>query len=244
MVFALGCLLLGCFTWNLRMSDAYGEYCHGWVDINGNYHDGFQCPEGFDTSHATICCGSCALRYCCAAADARLEQGACTNDRELQDSGYAAQPVYVPFLIVGSIFIAFIIVGSLVAVYCCTCLRPKQSTQQPIRFSLRSCQTETIPMILTSSNLRTPSRQSSTATSSSSTGGSTRRFSIGRAEQGHGCLVSSPPPPYTSAGCHQAAHTMHVSQASGFLVPQQYFPYTVNPEPFTPGKNFTEFSQS
>lgn len=135
-----------------------------------------------------------------------------------------SEPIYVPFLMVGSIFIAFVIVGSLVAIYCCTCLRPKQPTQQPIRFSLRSCQGETIPMILTTAppSLRAPSRQSSTATTSSSSAGggsSTRRFSLGgQSQQQHGCLVSAavsssastpaqtpqtllpppPPPPYTS----------------------------------------------
>lgn len=136
-----------------------------------------------------------------------------------------SEPVYVPFLMVGSIFVAFVVVGSLVAVYCCTCLRPKQPTQQPIRFSLRSCQGETIPMILTSAppSLRAPSRQSSTATTSSSSAGggsSMRRFSLGgpgQQQQQHGCLVSAtvsssastptqtpqtlpppPPPPYTS----------------------------------------------
>lgn len=221
MVCLLHCVLLGYFTWNLRISDAQGEYCHGWLDANGNYHDGFQCPEDFDTTDATVCCGTCALRYCCAAPDARLDQGSCTNDRETDNTEFAAQPVYVPFLMVGSIFIAFIIVGSLVAVYCCTCLRPKQPTQQPIRFSLRSCQGETIPMILTTAppSLRTPSRQSSTATTSSSSAGggsSMRRFSLGgqgsQQQQQHGCLISAtvsssastptqtppPPPPYTS----------------------------------------------
>lgn len=132
---------------------------------------------------------------------------------------------------VGSIFVAFVVVGSLVAVYCCTCLRPKQPTQQAIRFSLRNCQGETIPMILTTAppSLRTPSRQSSTATTSSSSAGggsSVRRFSLGgQGQQQHGCLVSAsasfspstpqpllpppPPPPYTSptacmpGGCQQ-----------------------------------------
>ncbi|XP_029021392.1 protein shisa-3 homolog [Betta splendens] len=208
----LHCLLLGYLTWNLRISDARGEYCHGWLDAKGNYHEGFQCPEDFDTTDATVCCGSCALRYCCAAADARLDQGGCTNDREVDNTEFAPQPVYVPFLMVGSIFVAFVVVGSLVAVYCCTCLRPKQPAQQPIRLSLRSCQGETIPMILTPAppSLRAPSRQSSTATTSSSSAGgssSVRRFSLGG--QGHGCLVSASaptqtpqtlpsPPPYTS----------------------------------------------
>ncbi|CAL8263676.1 unnamed protein product [Lota lota] len=241
-------LLLGYLTWNLRISDAQGEYCHGWLDGHGNYHEGFQCPEDFDTMDATVCCGSCALRYCCAAVDARLDQGTCTNDRELDHTEFAAQPIYVPFLMVGSIFVAFVVVGSLVAVYCCTCLRPKQPTPQPIRFSLRSCQGgETIPMILTSAppSLRTPSRQSSTATTSSSSAGagsSVRRFSSG-------CLVTAtvsssatlhpsshvpqtllpppPPPPYTSPAAAMAAgsgcvqHHQHALASSHSLTQLQ-----------------------
>uniref|UniRef100_A0A671KVQ2 Shisa family member 3 n=1 Tax=Sinocyclocheilus anshuiensis TaxID=1608454 RepID=A0A671KVQ2_9TELE len=181
----------------------------------------FQCPEDFDTADATVCCGSCSLRYCCAAPEARLDQGTCTNDREVEsNTQYAAQPIYVPFLMVGSIFVAFVVVGSLVAVYCCTCLRPKQPTQQPIRFSLRS-QGETIPMILTTAppSLRTPSRQSSTATtSSSSVGGGSSPL-----------LAPPPPPPYTSH--------------SGFLLPQQYF-FPLPQEPFSTNKGFADFSQS
>ncbi|XP_077434206.1 protein shisa-3 homolog [Vanacampus margaritifer] len=274
MVRLLSCLLLGYLTWNLRISDAQGEYCHGWLDANGNYHDGFQCPEDFDTADATVCCGSCALRYCCAAADARLEQDGCTNDRPAADNTeYAAQPVYMPFLLVGSMFVAFVVVGSLVAVYCCTCLRPKQPAQQPIRFSLRSCQGETIPMILTAAapSLRAPSRQSSTATTSSSSAGggsSMRRFSIGGQQQ-HGCLVSaavsSPastptqshqtlapplPPPYTSppaSGGLQHAHVQlplqQPSQGPAFLLPQQYF-FPLQTDAFASAKGFADFGQS
>lgn len=146
------------------------------------------------------------------------------------------EPVYVPFLIVGSIFIAFIILGSLVAIYCCTCLRPKEPSQQPIRFSLRSYQTETLPMILTSTSLRAPSRQSSTATSSSSTGGSVRRFSFARPEPG--CLVPSSPPPYSTG------HAIHLTQPSGFLVSPQYFAYPLQQEPPLPGKSCPDFSSS
>ncbi|XP_009472551.1 PREDICTED: protein shisa-3 homolog [Nipponia nippon] len=166
------------------------------------------------------------------------QQPAKNNDIVLESS--VQEPIYVPFLIVGSIFIAFIIVGSLVAVYCCTCLRPKQPSQ-PIRFSLRSYQTETLPMILASTSFRTPSRQSSTATSSSSTGGSVRRFSFPRAEPG--CLVASPPPPYTS-GCFQTAHAVHLTQPSGFLVSPPYFGYPLQPEPALAGKSCSDFSQS
>ncbi|KAE8629485.1 hypothetical protein XENTR_v10000499 [Xenopus tropicalis] len=146
-----------------------------------------------------------------------------------------AEPIYVPFLIVGSIFIAFIIVGSLVAIYCCTCLRPKQTSQQPMRFTLRSYPPETLPMILTSGNLRTPSRQSSTATSSTSTGGSVRRLSSSRADPGY--LVSSPPPPYSSA------HSIHLNPSSTFLVSSQYFSYPLQPEAIA-NKSCPDFRQS
>lgn len=61
---------------------ASGEYCHGWLDAQGVWRIGFQCPERFDGGDATICCGSCALRYCCSSADARLDQGGCDNDRQ------------------------------------------------------------------------------------------------------------------------------------------------------------------
>ncbi|XP_061747867.1 protein shisa-3 homolog [Nerophis ophidion] len=263
MVRLLGCLLLGYLTWILRVPHARGEYCHGWLDGAGNYHDGFRCPEDFDTTDATVCCGSCSLRYCCAAADARLEQEGCTNDRPLENSEYAAQPVYMPFLVVGSIFVAFVVVGSLVAVYCCTCLRPKQPAQPPIRFSLRSCQGETIPMILTAAQpgLRAPSRQSSTATTSSSSAGggsSMRRFSVGG--QQHGCLVSPtavspastptqnhqtlapppPPPPYRSPHVPPSGHA---PSQPAFLLPQQYF-FPLQPDPFASTKGFADFGQS
>ncbi|XP_060102308.1 protein shisa-3 homolog [Heteronotia binoei] len=239
----LGCCLAGRWWWGQaqRAGGGGGEYCHGWVDAHGRDYEGFPCPERFDTPDATICCGSCALRYCCAAAEARLEQGGCTNDREPEQPPAGAQPVYVPFLIVGSIFIAFIFVGSLVAVYCCTCLRPKQTSQQPIRFSLQSYQMETLPMILNSTSLRTPSRQSSTATSSSSTGGSVRRFSFARPESG--CIMASSPPPYSS-GCLQMGHSIHLSQPSGFLVSAPYFSYPLHSESSTTGKCVPDFSPS
>ncbi|KAH0616228.1 hypothetical protein JD844_027195 [Phrynosoma platyrhinos] len=242
----LPCLLLlgGCLAW-ARAQKPHGEYCHGWVGAGGRSSGGFLCPERFDGPDATICCGSCALRYCCAAPEARLEQGACTDP--LRDHGGGGeepqepQPIYVPFLIVGSIFIAFIFVGSFVAVYCCTCLRPKQTLQQPMRFSLRSYQMETLPMIPTSGSLRTPSRQSSSATSSSCTAGSVHRFSFARPESG--CLVASSPPPYT-AGCLQMGHSVNLSQPSGFLVSAPYFSYPFDSEPSLTGKSLPDLSQS
>ncbi|KAJ6668578.1 hypothetical protein lerEdw1_012060 [Lerista edwardsae] len=95
----LRCLLLGCclaWRWGGARGQpaaglGAGEYCHGWVDAHGRYSEGFPCPERFDTPDATICCGSCALRYCCAAAEARLEQGGCTNDREPEQPPVSAR---------------------------------------------------------------------------------------------------------------------------------------------------------
>lgn len=81
-------------------------------------------------------------------------------------------PIYVPFLIVGSVFVAFILVGSGVAVCCCRCLRPKQelSSGGGTGSGLGSGRLlETIPMVASTSTSRgSSSRQSSTATSSSS----------------------------------------------------------------------------
>ncbi|CAL8402445.1 unnamed protein product [Gadus morhua 'NCC'] len=154
---------------------ASGEYCHGWHDAQGAWRDGFQCPEKIDSEDAIICCGKCELRYCCASTEARLDQGTCDNDRpepepggggaERSDGG--AVPIYVPFLIVGSVFVAFVLVGSVVAVCCCRCLRPKQELSGGAGGGGRLL--ETIPMMASVGTSRgSSSRQSSTATSSSS----------------------------------------------------------------------------
>ncbi|KAM6978010.1 protein shisa-2 [Aplochiton taeniatus] len=159
---------------------ASGEYCHGWHDTQGTWREGFQCPEKFDGEDAIICCGKCELRYCCSSTDARLDQGTCDNDKQAQEPGTeskenkdtGAVPIYVPFLIVGSVFVAFVLVGSVVAVCCCHCLRPKQELSSggsggggPGSGRLL----ETIPMMASVGTSRgSSSRQSSTATSSSS----------------------------------------------------------------------------
>lgn len=112
---------------------ASGEYCHGWQTVENGWRDGFQCPERFDQEDAIICCGKCELRYCCSSTEARLDQGSCDNDKQAQDpipgtkedKDTGAVPIYVPFLIVGSVFVAFVLLGSVVAVCCCHCLRPK-----------------------------------------------------------------------------------------------------------------------
>lgn len=157
---------------------ASGEYCHGWHDSQGAWKEGFQCPEKIDGEDAIICCGKCELRYCCSSTDARLDQGSCDNDRPAQEPGTeskenkdsGAVPIYVPFLIVGSVFVAFILVGSVVAVCCCRCLRPKQelSTAGASGGGAGGGRLlETIPMMASTSR-GSSSRQSSTATSSSS----------------------------------------------------------------------------
>ncbi|XP_003968005.1 protein shisa-2 [Takifugu rubripes] len=159
---------------------ASGEYCHGWQDSQGAWKEGFQCPEKIDAEDAIICCGKCELRYCCSSVDARLDQGSCENDQEAQKPGAEnkdnkesdAVPIYVPFLIVGSVFVAFILVGSGVAVCCCRCLRPKQELSSGGGTGSGSGSgrlLETIPMMASTSTSRgSSSRQSSTATSSSS----------------------------------------------------------------------------
>lgn len=59
-----------------------GEYCHGWTDSFNSWHRGFQCPERFDAEDARYCCGTCALRYCCTYAEARLDQSTCETGSE------------------------------------------------------------------------------------------------------------------------------------------------------------------
>ncbi|XP_045923824.1 protein shisa-2 [Micropterus dolomieu] len=159
---------------------ASGEYCHGWHDSQGAWKEGFQCPEKIDGEDSIICCGKCELRYCCSSTDARLDQGSCDNDRQAQEPGTenkenkdsGAVPIYVPFLIVGSVFVAFILVGSVVAVCCCRCLRPKQelSSEGTTGGGAGGGRLlETIPMMASAGTSRgSSSRQSSTATSSSS----------------------------------------------------------------------------
>lgn len=64
-----------------------GEYCHGWTDSFNSWHRGFQCPERFDGEDARYCCGTCALRYCCTYAEARLDQSTCDTGSEPENTG-------------------------------------------------------------------------------------------------------------------------------------------------------------
>ncbi|XP_036404415.1 protein shisa-1-like [Megalops cyprinoides] len=124
-----------------------GEYCHGWADAYNIWHNGFQCPERYDGQDAKYCCGTCTLRYCCTAVEARLDQTTCDNDNffEFENDMHAVMffssvPTYMPFLIVASVFLSFVLVGSIVAICCCQCLRPKpgdcQSGSAPIQSHL------------------------------------------------------------------------------------------------------------
>ncbi|KAG2456663.1 SHSA2 protein, partial [Polypterus senegalus] len=233
-----------------------GEYCHGWLDAQGSWRDGFQCPERYDAEDATICCGKCALRYCCSSTEARLDQGTCENDRQAPEQGKGsldskentAVPIYVPFLIVGSVFVAFVILGSLVAACCCRCLRPKQEPQQS-RAPGGNRLMETIPMIPSASTSRgSSSRQSSTAASSSSSANSGARGPIVRA-QANCCLPPegplnnvyvNMPTNFSVLNCQQATQIMpHQGQ---FLHPQ-YLGYTVQheaPVAMTPAPPFLD----
>ncbi|XP_007439044.1 protein shisa-2 homolog [Python bivittatus] len=219
---------------------ASGEYCHGWQD-GASWREGFQCPEHFDDGDATICCGTCALRYCCSRPEVRLDQGMCDNDRQQGGAEHGrpdkdvpdstAVPIYVPFLIVGSVFVAFIILGSLVAACCCRCLRPKQEPQQS-RAPGGNRIMETIPMIPSASTSRgSSSRQSSTAASSSSSANSGARAAPTRS-QTNCCLPEGTmnnvyvnmPTNFSVLNCQQA--TQIVPHQGQYLHPQ-YVGYAV-----------------
>ncbi|XP_054830805.1 protein shisa-2 homolog [Eublepharis macularius] len=236
---------------------ASGEYCHGWLDGTA-WRDGFQCPEHFDDGDATICCGTCALRYCCSRAEARLDQGVCDNDRQQGGAEHgrpdkdapdgAAVPIYVPFLIVGSVFVAFIILGSLVAACCCRCLRPKQEPQQS-RAPGGNRMMETIPMIPSASTSRgSSSRQSSTAASSSSSANSGARPPPTRS-QTNCCLPEGTmnnvyvnmPTNFSVLNCQQA--TQIVPHQGQYLHPQ-YVGYAVQHDSMPPVPPFLDGLQS
>ncbi|XP_032839302.1 protein shisa-1-like [Tyto alba] len=112
-----------------------GEYCHGWAGGPQRWHRGFQCPERYDGPEATLCCGTCSLRYCCSSREARLDQGRCPSDHQ-QRGGLAnvtlpfSVPVYLPFLLVGSVFVAFVVGGACVGICCCKCLKSQDEGQQ------------------------------------------------------------------------------------------------------------------
>nr|XP_025035151.1 protein shisa-2 homolog [Pelodiscus sinensis] len=159
-------------------------------------------------------------------------------------------PIYVPFLIVGSVFVAFIILGSLVAACCCRCLRPKQEPQQS-RAPGGNRLMETIPMIPSASTSRgSSSRQSSTAASSSSSANSGARAPPTRS-QTNCCLPEGTmnnvyvnmPTNFSVLNCQQA--TQIVPHQGQYLHPQ-YVGYAVQHDsmPMTPVPPFLDGLQS
>ncbi|XP_072849820.1 protein shisa-2 homolog isoform X2 [Pogona vitticeps] len=198
-----------------REGRASGEYCHGWQD-GAAWRDGFQCPEHFDDGDATICCGTCALRYCCARPEARLDQGVCDNDRQQGGAEHGRPDKDAPD-------------GA--AACCCRCLRPKQEPQQS-RAPGSNRIMETIPMIPSASTSRgSSSRQSSTAASSSSSANSGARGGPTRS-QTNCCLPEGTmnnvyvnmPTNFSVLNCQQA--TQIVPHQGQYLHPQ-YVGYAV-----------------
>ncbi|XP_072914152.1 shisa family member 2a [Hemitrygon akajei] len=209
-----------------------GEYCHGWSDSNGSWHAGFQCPERYDGQEATLCCGSCGLRYCCSLLDNRLDQGVCSNDNSAhQEPGSHGKsvsvPMYLPFLIVGSIFVAFVIVGSFIAICCCRCLKPKPEENQQDA----PTQSRLLEPIPPPTGIRTPSRHSTSSTTTTST-----RSSMGR--QNNICsmgtdginLYMNMPTNFPVVGCHQAQQFLPSQSTGNPFLPAQYLSYGIPPD--------------
>ncbi|XP_050166849.1 protein shisa-1-like [Myiozetetes cayanensis] len=107
-----------------------GEFCHGWPGGARRWHRGFQCPERSDEPSATLCCGSCSLRYCCSAPESRLDQGRCPGEPLPSPRTPVPVPVYLPFLLVGSVFVAFVVGGACVGICCCKCFKSRAEGQQ------------------------------------------------------------------------------------------------------------------
>ncbi|XP_005998270.1 shisa family member 2a [Latimeria chalumnae] len=194
----------------LALVKGSGEYCHGWSDNSGTWHEGFQCPEKYDEAEATFCCGTCNLRYCCSVLEARLDQGLCYNDHylDLETEGQASKkppavPMYLPFLVVGSVFVTFVVVGALIAICCCRCLKPKED-QQNESLPIQSRLLGSGPL----AEAMTPSRPSSSSSNST-----TRSSLAARQPTNNICSVGaenlnlymSVPPVFPVMGCPQPA---------------------------------------
>ena len=163
---------------------------------------------------------------------------------------FSSVPIYVPFLIVGSVFVAFIVLGSLVAACCCRCLRPKQEPQLS-RAPGGPRLVETIPMIPSASTSRgSSSRQSSTAASSSSSANSGARAPPTRS-QTNCCLPEGTmnnvyvnmPTNFSVLNCQQA--TQIVPHQGQYLHPP-FVGYPVQPDsvPLTPVPPFLDGLQT
>ncbi|XP_075691870.1 protein shisa-1-like [Rhinoderma darwinii] len=206
----------------------FGEYCHGWTDNYGSWHPGFQCPERYDHVEATYCCGSCSLRYCCTAIEARLDQGLCPSEEQedMLREGVpaiempAAVPTYLPFLLVGTIFVSFVIVGALVGVCCCRCLRPEEETQ--------------INGPAPQSRLLDTGPSTDVSRHSSSSSNSAPRGSLGARPQnlcGLGAenlnLYMNMPQAFQVMGCPPNAQFMHAAPSAGHFLQPPFINYAV-----------------
>ncbi|XP_065106099.2 shisa family member 2a [Paramisgurnus dabryanus] len=187
-----------------------GEYCHGWTDSFNTWHRGFQCPERFDGQDARYCCGTCALRYCCTYAEARLDQSTCETGSESENTNdirmmTESVPTYLPFVIVVSAFLSFVLVGSVVSICCCQCVKPKASDRP------------TGPSAVQTSLLESggPSVDSSTPSRTSTSGSST----------------ANPRPPPSELSVNVYGKSFPTSQSQQYVppipqgAPQFYQPY-------------------
>ncbi|XP_010022953.1 PREDICTED: protein shisa-1-like, partial [Nestor notabilis] len=67
----------------------------------------------------------------CASREARLDQARCPGDHPQPSARPAVPvPVYLPFLLVGSVFVAFVVGGACVGICCCKCLKSQDEEQQ------------------------------------------------------------------------------------------------------------------
>ncbi|KAJ8254862.1 hypothetical protein GJAV_G00198160 [Gymnothorax javanicus] len=208
--------------------ESTGEYCHGWTDAD-NWHKGFQCPERYDGEDAKYCCGTCTLRYCCTATEARLDQTSCNNDNVLEmennkkaDKTPPQVPMYLPFVIVASTFVSFVIVGSVVAACCCRCLRPKPGESR--------CDSTPIQGHLLESG--SPSEGAAPSNASSGSTGRQHTGSDMGTEDGVGASSGYAPAGrsgYTTPGAH-AKQYLGPPQALGPFFQPQFLSYGIPPE--------------
>ncbi|XP_061089542.1 protein shisa-1-like [Conger conger] len=209
--------------------ESTGEYCHGWTDSD-NWHKGFQCPERHDGQDAKYCCGTCILRYCCTAIEARLDQTTCNNDNffdmENDREGNKTPPqvpMYLPFVIVASTFVSFVLVGSIVAACCCRCLKPKPGECRSESAPIQSHLLESGP----SSEGAAPSCPSSA--SSGSTGRQHNGSDAGTEDAVGNNTLYAGRAGYVTPGAH-AKQYLGPPQALGPFFQPQYLSYGIPPE--------------